>query len=127
MKILLFNDGSAFFSERAPLANLVIELSCDADVYLGENKYSSQNGVAKIGDLAPGKYNVSVVCKGKRYSSGEDIIINDLGVAYVDDSGLWESVLRLKAHVESLTYRLSNAEKNIENHEERISGYSLFD
>ena len=127
MKILLFNDGSAFFAERAPLANLVIELSCDADVYLNENRYSSQNSVVKIGKLAPGKYSVSVFCKNKRYFSGEDIIVNDNGVVYVDESGLWKSVLTLKAHVESLEARLTKAEKTLEEHEERISGYSLFD
>lgn len=127
MRLELFKDGSAMFAEKTPMHDVVIEVNGSGYLHIGDRTYPIKDGKAYVGELPQGDYPISVVSKNKVYHASEHIVETDAGMAFVDDSTLWEIILHLKEKVEKLSIRLTEAEKNIENHEERISGYSLFD
>ena len=127
MRLELFNDGTAMFTEKTPMHDVVIEVNGSGFLNIGDRTYPIIDGKAFVGELPQGDYPISIISNDKVYRAKEHLLENNTGMASVDDSHLWEIVLDLKEMCENLTKRLEKAEKIIQHHEERISGYTLFD
>lgn len=115
------------FSDRTPAIDVTIEVNGAGYLNIGERTFSIIDGAAHVGQLPQGEYAVSVTGKHKIYRANEKIIVTDAGMARVDDYALWQTVVHLKEQFDSVNARLKKAEKQLEEYEERISGYSLFD
>lgn len=126
MKLELFNNGAAMFAERTPTQDLKIEVNGEGYLHVGDKVYPIKNGVAAVGKLPPGEYSISVVGKNKLYRAIEHLIISDTGVAYIDNSHLWEYVLELEERFQLLKEAVDKLERKQKEHERKINGPSLF-
>ena len=125
MKLELFKDGTAIFSERKPMHNLKIEVDCEGGIYVGDKRFPIVNGVAAIGMLPSGEYKLKIT-SAKQYHVFESIVVYDTGMATVNTAPLCNIVAPLKSTVEKLVEDVKRLEKQLKEHEERISGVSLF-
>lgn len=127
MKLKVYHDGTAMFTEKTPMHDVVIEVNGSGFLHIGDRTYPIIDGKAFVGELPQGDYPISIISNDKVYRAKEHLLVNNTGMASVDDSHLWEIVLALKEICVDLAKRLEIAEEIIQYHEERISGYSLFD
>ena len=126
MRLKLFNDGTAIFSDYKPSSDLKIEAECNGYLHIGDKAYPITDGVASIGNLPAGDYAVKVTCKTNIYRAYEHIVVSDNGMASVDSSHLRDIAIPLKKKVDKLKDEVAELKKQIKEHERKISGYSLF-
>lgn len=126
MKLELFDDGTAIFSDCKPSSNLKIETECNGYLHIGNKAYPIKDGIASVGTLPQGDYRVKVTSKANIYRAYEHIVVSDNGMASVDSSHLRDTVIPLKKRVDKLKDDVAELKKQIKEHERKISGYSLF-
>ena len=126
MKLELFNDGTAIFSDCKPSSNLKIEAECNGYLHIGDKAYPIKDGIASVSTLPQGDYRVKVTTKANIYRAYEHIVVSDNGMASVDSSHLRNMVIPLKKGVDKLKDDVAELKKQIKEHERKISGYSLF-
>lgn len=126
MKLKLFKDGTAMFVDRTPMHDVIIEVNGSGYLHVGDRVYPIKDGAAYVGELPQGEYDISVVGKSKIHHARERLIETEAGMACVDDSHLWELVLDSKNRIDELTEILKTLRKQVNEHEEQISGFSLF-
>ena len=128
MRLTLFKDGTAIFSDRKPMHNLKIEVKCNnGELRVGSKSFPIVDGVATVGTLPAGEYKYQVVNGTRHYLGCERIMVSEMGMAHINTDTLCDTVAPLKESVEKLLERVNTIEDQIKIHEERISGYSLFD
>ncbi len=126
MKLELFNNGTAMFAERTPTQDLKIEVNSEGYLHVGDKIYPIKKGVATVGKLSYGDYSISVVGKNKLYLAIEHLIVSDTGMAYIDNSHLWEYVLELEVRFQLLEEAVDKLQQKQKEHERKINGPSLF-
>ena len=126
MKLELFNDGTAIFSDCKPSSNLKIGVECNGYLHIGDKVYPIKDGIALVGVLPQGDYSVKVTSKANIYRAYEHIVVSDNGRASVDSSHLRDRGIPLKKRVDKLKDDVAELKKQIQEHERKISGYSLF-
>lgn len=126
MKLKLFNDGTAIFTERKSVHSLNIKVDTDGYIHIGSNVFPIKSGVATIGTLPTGDYEVKVISGDKIYRAYEHIVVSDAKMATIDSTHLRKVIIPLKETVESLVKEVSDLKKQVNEHERKISGYSLF-
>ena len=126
MKLKLFNDGTAIFTERKSVHSLNIKVESDGYIHIGSNVFPIKSGVATIGTLPTGDYEVKVISGDKIYRAYEHIVVSDAKMATIDSTHLRKVIIPLKETVESLVKEVSDLKKQVNEHERKISGYSLF-
>ena len=102
MKLELFNDNTAIFSDCKPSSNLKIEAECNGYLHIGDKAYPIKDGIASVGTLPQGDYNVKVTSKANIYRAYEHIIVSDNGMASVDSTHLRNAIIPLKETVQKL-------------------------
>lgn len=126
MKLKAYHDGTAVFIDRKPMKDLKIEVDCEGSLQVGDKTFLIVNGIATVGRLPAGDYKVKIICKDKVVKVREHIIVTESGTARVDEERLWKIVVEMKNQLDKLEARIKDLEKQVKEHEERISGYSLF-